>query len=113
MLQRAYRLRKQRDFSRVFHRGRTEHAPAFTIKYHPNRAGRNRVAVVASTKVAKRAVLRNRTRRRFYACLQRLWPELESGFDIIILVRRQALDLRGRELERQLRSCFRRAGILH
>ncbi len=113
MLQRKYRLRKQKDFSRVFHRGHTQHAPAFTVKYSPNRQPHSRAAVVVSTKVSKRAAPRNRTRRRFYAQLQHMWPHIQPGFDIVILTRHQALDLRGEELARQLQSCFQRAGILH
>lgn len=113
MLQRTHRLRRQKDFARVFKHGHTVHMPAFTIKYHTNRHSRTRVAVVISTKVAKRAVVRNRTRRRFYAQLQRMWPRIEPGMDIVILLRRQATDLRGDRLADQLRSCFHKAGILH
>lgn len=113
MLERTYRLRKQKDFSKVFRSGRTQHAPAFTLKYNPNHQSRSRAAVVVSTKVSKRAVPRNRTRRRFYAQLQRMWPQIKPGYDIVILTRHQALDLRGEELAEQLRSCFQRAGILH
>lgn len=113
MLQREYRLRRQRDFHKLHREGKVQHAPAFTLKYRPNGLGYNRAAVVISTKVAKRATVRNRTRRRFYAQLQELWPEFEPGYDLVILTRRPATDLRGRELRDGLRSCFRRAGILH
>jgi hypothetical protein len=33
--------------------------------------------------------------------------------DVVILLRRQATDLRGTQLAEQLRSCFHKAGILH
>lgn len=113
MLKRTNRLRKQKDFARVFKRGKTVHMPAFTIKYHPNNQPHTRVAVVISTKVAKKAVIRNRTRRRFYNQLQAMWPEVHPGVDIVILLRHQAIDLRGKHLAEQLRSCFHKAGILH
>ncbi|PSO43525.1 ribonuclease P protein component [Candidatus Saccharibacteria bacterium QS_8_54_8] len=114
MLKQPNRLRRQKDFARVFKHGDTVHMPAFTVKYHANHhPSRTRVAVVISSKVAKRAVIRNRTRRRFYGQVQLLWPRIRPGMDVVILLRRQATDLRGAQLAEQLRSCFYKAGILH
>lgn len=113
MLQRTYRLRRRSDFHKLHRHGRSCHGATFTLKYRPNRLPHSRAAVVVSTKVAKRATVRNRTRRRFYAQLQQLWPQLKPGYDLVILTRQPATDLREPQLSEQLRSCFRRAGILH
>ena len=113
MLAREYRLRRRKDFARLHRRGKITHSNSFSLKYMPNQLGHNRAAVIISTKIDKRAVLRNRTRRRFYAALQELWPQLETGYDIVILTRHPALDLKGDKLKQELYSTCQRSGLIN
>lgn len=112
MLSRKYRLRRRNDFSRLYRRGSTAHSRSFSLKYDHNRQGHPRIGVVASTKVSKKAVVRNRLRRQIYSQMREILPEINSGFDIIILVRTSAIGQNGNDLGQELRQAFSKAGLL-
>lgn len=62
MFKRANRLAKDKDIKRVFGKGRGLFTPLFSLKYIKT-AGVPRFAIVISTKVSKKATVRNRLRR--------------------------------------------------
>ncbi len=78
----------------------------------PNQLENSRAAVVISTKIDKRAVIRNRTRRRFYAALQDMWPHIKPGHDIVILTRHPSINLKGDKLKTELQSTLNRADLM-
>lgn len=61
MLKKQFRLAKDADVKKVFARGRAFFNPLFAIKYFPGPI--SRFTVVVSTKVSKKAVVRNRIKR--------------------------------------------------
>ena len=112
MLAKQYRLRRRKDFARLHKRGQIAHSSSFSIKYAPNQLDNSRAAVVISTKIDKRAVIRNRTRRRFYAALQDMWPQIKPGHDLVILTRHPSINLKGDKLKTELQSTLNRAGLI-
>ena len=112
MLQRRYRLRSRHDFNRVYRGGHAARSPLLVIRSLPNGLDINRAAVVVSTKVAKRAVIRNRARRRLIAQLGQLWPQLAPGHDLVISLSGDPGTLSTPELMAQLRSCLKRLRLL-
>jgi ribonuclease P protein component len=59
----------------------------FVVKAVQNRfRPHSRVAVVVSRKVHKRAVIRNRIRRRVYEVIRQELPSLELTYDIVVIV---------------------------
>lgn len=46
----------------------------------------NRVAVVVSKKVDKKAVIRNRIRRRVYEIIRISWPTTKQGYDLVFTI---------------------------
>lgn len=58
-----------------------------TIKAVPNhKRSHTRIAVVVSRKVHKRAVVRNRIRRRIYEILREELPRIATVHDIVVIV---------------------------
>lgn len=49
------------------------------------------IGVSVSTKVSKRAVVRNRIRRLIWAAFQQLIPKLDPGWQLVIVVHPQAV----------------------
>ena len=45
------------------------------------------IGISISQKVSKRAVIRNRIKRWIRAALRQLWPRLESGWQLVIVVK--------------------------
>ncbi len=63
MLSKPHRLAKTRDVKMAFARGRGFFNPLYTVKFLRNPLSQSRFTVVVSTKVSKKAVVRNRIKR--------------------------------------------------
>jgi len=74
-----------RDFERAFSVGKTIGGSLLRVRYLPSTRTRSRFAVVVSAKVSKRAVVRNRIRRRIWAVIAASDFLIPSGLDIIII----------------------------
>lgn len=88
------------------------HARTFSLRYDTNQLNHPRLAVVVSTKVSKSAVVRNRLRRRFYAQLREIIPELTPDHDVVVLVRHQAIDQSSQDIGLDLRKALTHANLL-
>ncbi len=87
MFVRSQRLRKSSDISRIYKRGARAFSRHLRIQYLKNPKGDLRVAVVASKKLDKRAVVRNRAKRRVRELVKEEINKLPAtGFDILITV---------------------------
>ena len=88
MLPKSRRLNRQ-QFWQVDQQGRSVAGSDCVVKFIPNGLGYSRWAVVTSTKLDKRAVVRNRLRRKIYAAAGRV----VLPADIIIFPRIAMLNL--------------------
>ncbi len=68
-----------------------------------------RVGITAGKRLDRRAVVRNRIRRRLREAL-RLLP-VAAGYDVVVLARRRILSLDSGELRAALEEVFERAGL--
>ncbi len=86
MLASSHRLKQPRAIARVFGRGRQGTSGPIKLKVAPNGMIVSRAVVVVSKKISKRAVVRNRIRRRVSALLAERWATVTPGYDIVITV---------------------------
>ncbi len=112
MLPSPFRLRREKEIDRVFRGGRSEHGAYASIRFAPNRLPMSRATVVAGLKVDKRAVYRNKVKRRVREAIRRHWEGIREGFDIVVMVRAEALKTDFKGLEADVGAVFRRAGLL-
>lgn len=84
MLSRGFRLSKATDFAKTYKFGKSYNHRALYIKALSTKAPVTRVAVVVPKKVSKRAVDRNRDRRRIYEICRTNWLQIQPGYTIII-----------------------------
>mgnify|MGYP000898370577 FL=1 len=98
MFNRSARLRKERDIMRVYQKGRGAVNDQLGIKAIVNPQGETRTAVVVSKKVDKRAVVRNRNRRRIIGILRGQGETYLAGCDIVVTVRQDLSSLSYAEL---------------
>jgi ribonuclease P protein component len=92
MFPKKYRLAKAKDVKAAFLQGRTFFSPLLTIKFR--KADSRRFTVVVSTKVSKKAVVRNRLKRISRELLRKNFNHLSSGDYVIVLKPKAALDER-------------------
>ncbi len=72
-----------------------------------------RIGVTVGQKVSKKAVVRNRVKRRIRAACRRLLPELKPGQDVVITAGSAATQCDYSEFLQQLKQLFTNAEILH
>lgn len=109
MFKRQHRLRKEREIVRVYQKGRGAVSDDLGIKALRNPQGQTRTAIVVSKKVDKRAVVRNRNRRRIAGILRSQGETYLSGYDIVVTVRRDLSALSQSELSARLTTLLTRS----
>lgn len=63
------------------------HTPLFVLKYNPNKEGSNRYGFIASKKVDKRAVYRNKAKRHIRGLLEEMNTTLRQGHDFLFVLK--------------------------
>lgn len=112
MIARAYRLRTAADFNRTYKFGRSSNGDFLYIKYHPNNLDYSKLAVVASKKVSKRAVVRNRCKRRVVEIVRKEWGSVAPGQNMIITIKSDISKLDHSKVEASVNDCLKRAALL-
>lgn len=90
-----YRLRRAEDIRLALTRGRRLGTPLFLIAARPNGLGYTRFACIISRKVDKRAVARNRIRRRAREHLRRSPVFLALSLDVALTAEKLAATATG------------------
>jgi ribonuclease P protein component len=110
------RLRHRRDFSTVYRCGTRRNSAALGLRLYQrdrNASNPSRVGFSISQKISKRAVVRNRIKRQLRAALRQLLPRLKSGWDLVVVVRSDALECDYPKFLQQLEQLLAQAEILH
>lgn len=112
MLAKPQRLRLERDIVRVYKRGRSGGAASLHVKALHVGWPTTRLAIVVSRKVSKKAVVRNRIRRRLSGLVSELWGHLGPGYDIVVTVRSDISEAKAEDLRQQLTKALAVSGAL-
>ena len=80
-----HRLRRRKDFVRVFSGGTRLHARVVTIIVRPNGMNHPRLGLAVARRVARRAVARHRLKRRIRESF-RHHAERLGGLDVVVVV---------------------------
>jgi len=84
----SQRIRKKKEFSELYKRGRCARGKYFNLIYLPNSLGHCRMAVVTSRKVGN-AVERNKIRRRARELFRRNKDLLGIPLDILLIAKKE------------------------
>ncbi|GHV36855.1 ribonuclease P protein component [Clostridia bacterium] len=105
-MQKTISLNRNRDFRRLYNKGQSAAGRCVVVYCRPA-WGKNknviRLGLTATVKLGN-AVRRNRIRRRIRECYRSLEPSLKPGFDIVIVARSRAYDVKFTELQREMRA---------
>jgi ribonuclease P protein component len=85
MLKKDNRIRLNKEFDRVFKAGQSFYGKFLGVKIATNDLGLIRVGIMVSTKVSKKAVVRNLAKRRIRSVMSGLLDSLKPGYDIVII----------------------------
>lgn len=111
-MQSEYRLKENRDFRRVFRRGKSFATGRLVLYYCDNRQKSCRVGFSISKKVGN-AVVRNRVKRLLRALFQSVLPELsDKRIDIVVVCRKDAAYADYYELQADVLKLLQKAKIM-
>lgn len=91
MFSSKFRLRKKEEVNLVFKTGRSISAPEFAFRFLPNSLPETRIAVLVGVKLSKKAVDRNRIKRRLREVARLNLTKIPPGFDLLIIARNSKL----------------------
>ena len=98
----------------VYQRGQSLRGNIVSLRYVRNdRQANYRVAVVVSRKVSKRAVVRNRIRRRLYEIVRKNSAQIAAPYDLVFTVYSEsAADISHAALQKIVLGQLKQAGVL-
>lgn len=85
-------LRKNWEFQAVYRNGKSKANRCFVMIIKKNDASSNRIGISVSKKVGN-SIVRHRVTRVIREVMRLHWKEIKSGYDIVIVARRQRKSL--------------------
>lgn len=113
MLPKQNRLKKKKDFEKVFKGGKIVKCQDLFLKYVPNDAEESKIGIVVSKKVSKRAVDRNKAKRRIREIFRLIDGRLKSGFNIIAVAYPSINDKEFKVIKEQIESGLIKSGLIN
>ena len=111
-MQKQHRLRKSRDFAAARREGRSWADRMLVLIARRTDNPHCRFGFSVSKRLGN-AVVRNRIKRRLREVARlELLPRIESGWDFVVIARKDAADADYRRLNHSLRRLFQRAKLL-
>ncbi len=104
-------LTDNRDFRRLYTRGKSMVSPALVTYVRKNRGEGVRVGITTSKKVGN-AVKRSRCRRVIRAAFRSLYPRVAPGYDFVFVARGRTPFLKSTQICRVMAAHLREAGAL-
>lgn len=112
MLKKDSRIGKNKEFDRAFKLGQSFYGKFLSIKVVDNNLGRLRLGVLVSTKVSKKATVRNLIKRRVRNALRQSVISLRDGKDVVVVVFPLILDKNFQEIKTTIKDMLNKAGVL-
>jgi ribonuclease P protein component len=103
-------LRSAADFQQIQSQSRSRAHPLLLLRYRRNGLERTRYGISTGRKVGS-AVVRNGVRRRLRTILRAMDPQVEPGFDILLVARPASATVKQRDLEQALGQLLRGAKL--
>jgi len=111
MLAEENRLKKKKDFEKVFKQGKSFRSEFLSAREAKNGLDASRFGFAVSLKVSKKAVARNKIRRRMREIVKKNISSFKKGRDIILIARPglEKKDFAG--TEEVLEDFFKKSGL--
>ena len=86
MLPKENRLKKKKDFERVFKKGRSFKEGFLFLKVVKNNLKDNRFGFLVGKNFSKKATLRNKLRRKLREIIKLKMPKFKKNFDAVLII---------------------------
>jgi len=112
MLSSKHRIVEKKDFKKIFRNGRGAKESFLVLKVLPNNLGYSRFAFIVSSKVSKKAVERNRIKRRLRYIIKKRLPYVQGGVDGIFIALPGIKEKSFSEVEKTVTIILKRLRVL-
>ncbi len=112
MLAQKNRLSKKDDFELIFRNGNKIFDQYLNLRFRKNDLDCCRFSIIVSNKISKKAVVRNKLRRRIKAFIVNNLSNFRENYDIIITVLPGFIDFKFSDSQIFLLNFFKKAKIL-
>jgi len=109
-MKRPFRLRSTQDIHQVRDAGKSFVDPLLVLVALENQGGKTRMAVVVNKAIGM-AVLRNRYKRMVRAVFSHYLPDLKSGYDIVLIIRKRMKEAQHEDLMLSMRKLLNQAQL--
>ncbi len=100
------RIKKRRDFERILKEGKLLYSEILTIKFLENNLNLIRFGFVVSKKISKKAVTRNKIKRKLREQIRLRLIKFKKGFDLIIIAKKNIIGKESKDIGRVIEELF-------
>ena len=112
MLPKQHRLKKKKDFEKVFKEGKGLKEDFLILKFMKNNLKNSRFGIMVSQKISKKAFIRNKIKRRIKALIHLKLPKIKESLDLVFIALSGLENQDFWEIEATIDKIFTRAKIL-
>ena len=106
------RLKKDKDFNRILRKGKRFNEEILSLIILKNKLKETRIGLVVSKKISKKAVVRNKTKRRIYSLIRGKLLNIKNGFDLLIITKPKIKDKNFFEINKIIDKAFKKVKII-
>lgn len=106
-------LTKKKEFDEVFTKGRSAHTLELGAKVIKTGNKETKLGILVGVKISKKAVVRNKCRRKIREAIRRNMVNIKSGYNIIIITRPGIEALSYQEISDKLLITLKKLSILN
>ena len=112
-LPKKYRLKGSLVFKNIRKKGRLFQSESFGLGIiFRNDLEVSRFGIVVSSKISKKAIIRNRIRRIIFEVVRKMIPKMKKGHDVVFLTKPNILTKQKLETEDEVVSLFKEIGLI-
>lgn len=112
MLPKQHRLLRDKDFQKIWKRGRSFYTKILGFKILENGRAVSRFGIVVGTKVSKLATMRNRLKRQIREIIQEKINQIAPGYDLVISALPSASGKKYEELKNDILSGLKHFNLI-
>ncbi len=112
MLSKDNRLKKKKDFEKVFNQGKSYKGRFFSAKVLKTDLKESRFGFIVSGKVSKKAVIRNKIRRLLQEAVRKNFPDIKKIVDVAIVAFPQIQNETREEIQKSVSDFLKKTGLV-
>ncbi len=112
MLPKEHRLKKEKDFEKIVKQGESHSDNFLVLKFLKNDLGTSRIGFAVGKKISKKAVVRNKLKRRLREAVKIYLPKLKSDYDLIFFSKKGSEKKEFSELKEMIEKLLEKAKLL-